>query len=301
MKRWLAALLAVALLFSGGTVLAENANSRDIVDIQESMSSREGETVGTLAENILFLMEALQKEEIRSLLKMEDVQDILSEVVYRVLAWLVENRPVTMKILAELGVVESDLRCIEKLWDSADRISAATEAYMETEDGKQLSAEIKAVQQDQELRETLVRFAELLSSEDLLSMLSTISDAVDQVADAERASAGSLTEIALSRQLDPTSFIGNLVIDLLIVLERSKWARESLPALLNSETLWPLLNHLADNTQLDAIYQEELTLLMRDPDINDFLQRTLTELAVLMHSLQESPVPSETTDKEETP
>ena len=120
MKRWLAALLAVALLFSGGTVLAENANSRDIVDIQESMSSREGETVGTLAENILFLMEALQKEEIRSLLKMEDVQDILSEVVYRVLAWLVENRPVTMKILAELGVVESDLRCIEKLWDSMD-------------------------------------------------------------------------------------------------------------------------------------------------------------------------------------
>ena len=151
MKKWLAVLLSVMILFSGSLCLAESTEPKENADIQEAVVSVEGESLGTLSENIRFLKDLAQNEEVRELLGMEEVKTVTSEIIWRVLIWLYQNRPVTMKILAELGVKESDRRCIEKLWDSADRIGEALMNHSQTEDGRQLQAEAEAVKNDPDI------------------------------------------------------------------------------------------------------------------------------------------------------
>ena len=92
MKRWLAGLLSVMILFSGGLCLAENAEPMENADIQETVVSVEGESLGTLSENIRFLKDLAADEEVRELLGMEEVKTVTSEVIWRVLVWLYRNR-----------------------------------------------------------------------------------------------------------------------------------------------------------------------------------------------------------------
>ena len=103
MKKWLAVLLSVMILFSGSLCLAESTEPKENADIQETVVSVEGESLGTLSENIRFLKDLAQNKEVRELLGMEEVKTVTSEIIWRVLIWLYQNRPVTMKILAELG------------------------------------------------------------------------------------------------------------------------------------------------------------------------------------------------------
>lgn len=131
MKRRLAAVLAGMVLFSCAAAPAEDIG-RDTVDIQESLVTREY-TDATLEDHFLQLALLVQKDEVRNLLKIEDVSTIATEVVWKVLVWMWHNRPVTMKILVEFGVSEPDLRNVEKLWDSAERIIDALRKHGESD------------------------------------------------------------------------------------------------------------------------------------------------------------------------
>ena len=297
MKRWLAGLLSVMILFSGGLCLAENAEPMENADIQETVVSVEGESLGTLSENIRFLKDLAADEEVRELLGMEEVKTVTSEVIWRVLVWLYRNRPLTMKILAELGIKESDRRCIEKIWDSADRIGEALIEHSQTEDGKQLQAEAEAVKNDPEIQQALVNFQKLATSEDLMNILDALDEAVkDEALKSEAVksetagsenSDGALANEARNQRVDQSSFIGKLIIEAISVMDQSEWARESVPKLLKNENLWRFLTHLSGgNPELDRVFQEEFVLIAGDPEINVFFKKTLLDAQALYQALE---------------
>lgn len=287
MKRWMAGLLSVMILFSGGLCLAETAEPMENADIQETVVSVEGETLGTLSENLRLLIDLSQSEEVLALLGIEEVKTVTSEIIWRVLVWLFQNRPVTMKILAELGVGESDRRCIEKLWDSAERIGNTLEEISKTEDGRQLQAEAAAVKNDPDLQESWENFQELTTSEDLVLVLDSLNKAINSEITEKKNADGTLTKEAMERQMDQSSFTGKLIFEALSILEQSEWARESVPKLLKNENLWRFLTHMSGgNKELDHVLRDEFALIAADPDMNVFFKQTLTEAQALSKALK---------------
>ena len=280
-KRWLAAVLAGLVLFSCAASAEETG--RDTVDIQESLVSREGEQAESLGDHILLLASLMQKDEVRNLLKIEDVSTITSEVISKILVWMWENRPVTMKILAEFGVGEPDLRNVEKLWDSADRLSAAFRNHESTEHGKQLSDDVAALMEDPDFIRSVNDLRMLLSSEDLAGIVGALQEAASGQADLTE---GPLTKAALEQEVNRTTFTGSLLLSLLGVLDQSEWARNSLPGLLMNENLWRVLKDLSEgDEELDRVVREEFTLLSEDPEITGFLQSTLSAVPDLLNIL----------------
>jgi hypothetical protein len=290
MRKWLAGCLALIFLISGIPVFAENTG-KDTVSIQESMVSVEGESVGSLAENFRFLADLLKNEEIRSLLKMEDVSTIFTEVVWKVLVWMYENRPVTMKILTELGVDERGQRCIAVIWDSADRIAHEVDVFKASEEGRQLQEESNALLADPDFRKTLIGILNLTKSEDLSNLLKAVWKAAESAGTEATDSDGVLTAEAMKRKLGLNTYIGNTILNILKTLEESDWVRNSLPQLQANENLWNFLLHLAsmDNSGLDNVIREEMEKLSQDPEISIFILETLTGLSGLSQAMMEAP------------
>ena len=303
MKRWLAGLLSVMILLCGSICLAQEPDDRENADIQETVVSVEGESLGSLSENLRFLKEMMNDPDVRELLANEEVKNVSSEIIWRVLVWMYRNRPVTMKILAELGVGENDIRCVEKIWDSAERIGKALEEHSKTEDGKQLQAEAAAVKNDPDLQQSLTDFEELASSDELGSLLDALKETAEEGHKAAEKPDGSLSREAIDRQMDRSSFTGRLLLRIFSVMDNSEWAKKSLPKLLKNENLWRFLLHLSSgNKELDQVIRDECALIAGDPEMNDFIKETLKELHALRLALQgPEKNGTEKTDKEAAP
>ena len=289
MKRLLAGWLSLVLLFFGSMVFAEDAGRPDNATIEESFITVEGEDMGSLAENILLLKKLTENEDVAALLKNEEVSTLASEITLRVLRWMVQNRPVTMKILAELGFGEEDLHCVEKIWDSADRVRAAYAAYQESEDGKQLQAEWEAVENDPEIRQSVADFQELFNSEDLQGILKALMKAVEAEKTEHGILDGTMAPSDLDGRITENTFIGRLIIEMGHVLEHSAWAQESLPKMIRNENLARYLIHLSSGSpELDSLIREECTLTLEDPEVSRFLQRMLAGMQELTEALSET-------------
>ena len=234
---------------------------------------------------LMLLVTTLRSDEFKDLIRNPEVKDVISEVVTNLSVYLIENRPVTMKILVEFGVSEPDLRNVEKLWDSAERIIDALRKHGESDRGKRLSAAADALFSDEEFRKSMNSLQMLLTSEDVSSIL----QALQEVAESDRTDwqKGPLTEVALEREMNRTGFAGSLLLSLFEALDRSGWAQESLPGLLTNEKLWQFLLELSEgDEELDRVFREEILLLTEDPEMNAFLQRTLSAGMELMNTLR---------------
>ena len=274
MKRWIAGLLAAAFLLAGGTGWAENGLNESTVEIQESVISPEEQTSNTLTDNLKLILQLSQNEDVRSLFQFQDVKDLTNEVILKVLVWMLQNRPVTIKILAELGVGEQDLRCIGKIWDSVDRIYTTLKTYMETEEGKQLARELETLKNDPELKQSANNFLTMITSADVANLLTDISKIMREGSEALETE-GDLTQEAARRNMNKTNVTGALVMELAGLVEKSDWARESLPQLANNDNLWAVLDHITDIAELDAVIQEEIFRLSEDEEVMGFVQSTL--------------------------
>ena len=272
MKRWIAAWLALMVLFSAGTALASGEPPKGTVEIQEALVSEEGAELGSLGENIGFLVKTLQNEEIRSLLSRDDVKEIFTEVILKVLIWMYENRPVTMKILAEAGVSEKECGFIEKIWDSAEHIRDAVNEYSQTEDMQRLVREAELLINDPDINAARDNLIRALTSEDASAILQASADAV-------AAGTGDLTLEAEERNVDTKSFIGSVLLRFMRILEESQWSSEYLPQLLKNEKLWNFAIHLANREiSIAPVIQEEYEKLTGDPEMMAFFRQTALTL-----------------------
>ena len=130
MKKWIAGMLAILLRQSGTLAAAQESQGLTDAEIQESMKTREEEKPQTLSSSFRLVAQLLQNEDVRGLLQIQDVKDLMNEGAFKILLWMLQNRSVTMKILKELGVGKEDRKCIGKIWDSAERIWAAKNSWL---------------------------------------------------------------------------------------------------------------------------------------------------------------------------
>ena len=288
MKRLLAGWLAVMLLFAAGITLAENPGEEKTVSIEESLVSGEGMDPGSMAQNIRMLQELLKDEDVRTLLKNEDVNSVLSEILGRVVVWMLRNREVTMKILTELGVNETDRNSIGKIWDSLERINTSFKEYTETDDGKQLAAEYAAVKNDPDVIEAANDFKALATSEDLDQLLQALNEAVEADKSNDEMENGRLTQAVLDREVDDKTFVGTLILEFMQVLDHSSWAQRSVPKLAKNENVLNLLKHLAKgNPAQDKLIRDELQLILGDREVNLFIQNVLRDGHALIRALDD--------------
>ncbi len=328
MKRWFAGILAVILLFSGGSAFAESNPAQGNADLPKA-AAEDGEGAGTLKDNLRFLVDTFRNEEVQSLLRRKDIQDLFNEVIVKVLVWMIENRPVTMIILAEMGVSESERGLIGRIWDSADRIATAAGEYWETEDGKLLKQEYEAVLNDPDINEAVESMFRFFGSGEFVQLLLEIKEAADSDAPATEGTAvsgdspdagtdgekdgepepqdGLLMQQAKERQLDSTTFSGKALMAAIRFLDRADLEMDFLAKLLTNENLWTLISHLA-NRESNAVLQarEEYRQLMSDPEIAAFFRRTADELFAardqiydLINGLSEEGTPGSGDQKEE--
>lgn len=297
-KRWLAGLLAGLVLFSWSAAPAEGSG-RDTVGIQESLVSREDTPSLTLEEHLQLILDLLQKEEVQHLLKIEDVSKITTEVVWKVLAWMISHRPVTMEILREFGLAEADRACVGKIWDSADRVAGAVREYEKSEEGIELQAAAHALLNDPDFRDSLEDFLAMISSEDFREILDSFRNAAASGPE-EVPGNGPLTQAAMDKHLDSGSFLGTLLLDVLGMLDRSEWARESLPALLTNDNLWALLLLLTNGSaEVNDAVANEIRLLSEDEEVYAFAERALSASSSLVKELRRlgGTVPDENPDE----
>ena len=299
-----ALLLALILLLAAPAAPAESDEDTGTADIEEALITKEGGDPGSLAENLVMFKNLLQDEDVKAILKNKEVGEITSELVARVLSWMLQNRPVTMKILTELGIRESDRQSIEKIWDSADRIIATYNEYLETEDGKQLAAEFEAVRTDPDIIESVIAFRDLATSEDLTQLLHALSDAVEADKTNDEMEDGRLTQAVMEREISDKNFIGAVILEIMSILDHSEWAQESVPKLAKNENLLRLLEHLANGNQdLDKMIRDELRLILGDQEVKLFIQNVLRDGHALYKTLlasSDQAAEPETNDHENT-
>ena len=293
MKRILAGWLAVMLLFAAGITLAENPGEEDTVNIEESLVSGEGMDPGSMEQNLRMIQGLLKNEDIREILKNPEVKSVLSDVIVKILVWMVQNREVTMKILTEMGVSEPDRKSVEKIWDSLERINASNQEYLETDDGKQLAAEYTAVKSDPDIIEAVKDFRMLSSSEDLEHLLKALGEAVAADKSNDEMENGRLTQAVMNREIDDKTFVGNIILKILHVLDQNPWVQKSAPKLANNENLLKFLNHLAKGSpEQDKLIRTELQLILGDREVNLFIRKALREGHALFKALDNPSEPA---------
>ena len=209
MKQCLAGLLAGVMLFPGIAAVAEETDST--VKIQESLVSREETEDTSLRERLFQIAELMNTEEVRALLNIDDVKSILNDVVFKVLRWMIDHRPVTMKIFTELGIGEKDRQCIEKLWDSAERIENAAREYRNSEDRARLAEEFAALTEDPDIQDTVRFLQSIVSQENIDMVLQAIRNSMDTGTETGLGD-GPLTREARKEELEQKSFAGFLLV-----------------------------------------------------------------------------------------
>ena len=304
MKRLLAGWLAMMFLFAAGISLAESSKDDETVNIEESLISGEGLDPGSMAQTLRMFEELLQDEDVKAILKNKDVNSVASEVLTRILIWMIQNKEVTMKILAEMGINETDRNSIEKIWDSLERINDSYKEYLETDDGKQLAAEYAAVKNDPDVIAAANDFKALSTSEDLNQLLQALNEAVEADKTNDEMENGELTQAVLDREVDDKTFVGALIIEIMQVLDRSPWAQKSLPKLATNENVLKFLEHLAKGSpEQDKLIRDELRLILGDREVNLFIQNILKYGHALYRALENPSDPAaepETKEQENT-
>lgn len=291
MKRACAFLLAM-ILFTVGTGIfssgAEYIGGNELVEIQQSLVSSENTESGGLGSNLIQLLVMVQNDDVRSLLTIQDFTDVMNEIVLRVLVWLYENRPVTMEIFAELGAESRDIRCIEKIWDSLERIVRARDEYNKTDEGTKLIQEVQDLAQDQEFNDNLMKLIDLGSFENVSKFFEDMLNGISR-----ESSSGDgnewIVQLATERKMKTDSFVGSLIIRAIALIFANPEANESMEKIISNEKLWILLAELAkDRGKLDNVLFDEIRTLLNDEEIMDFVQRMTTGAVMEAKKLQEA-------------
>ena len=297
MKRLIALLTALLVLCSGLSVFAESGERAekdavyDTVEIEERMVTDDSRmSAGTLAENIRLFLDLLESEDVRSLLKIDDVKDVLGEIVARTIIWLWQNRPVTMKILAELGVPEEEREAISVIWDSAERMEKQELAYLKTDEGKAFLRDLEELRKLPAFNRLLQEYTAMVKARDVNDFFSILR----RVGDKNLAVPPSLTpedlkQLAESYGYQVTGVDAREMSDILAWMYQYTGVADSLAELAGEPVFWRVFFNLYERhlNPEDGILAEEIAGLLDNSKVRDYLSRLVETAAATLHALRE--------------
>jgi hypothetical protein len=289
MKRWLAWLLVPIMALSSLAGITASAEDQvpDTADIQESVVTKEGERKEeTLNDTLELILNTFHSDEFQELMKNPEVRDILSQGSTAVALWLLDNREVTIKILAELGVSERDQRVIGEIWDSAERLDLLQRAYMESADGIKLAAEIETLKNNPAFIRFCKDYAKMLESERLQTVLTGLQNALKQ---GSASGNSKLADHFAEEGVESGSPLGGLIMAILSFAELSSDTNDSLTDLMKEKDFWAVILHLANNRlHMDQLpILEELKTLFNNPDVMNFLAESGQNFVKILNFLAE--------------
>lgn len=129
MKRWVAFALSLLLLFLAGCGAAEEDDKlQDTAEIQESVITDENSASDEteIRDLMKLLIQMAKSEELKDLLNIREVQELVTEGTMKVTNWLVDNPTVAVKVLLELGVPKETADAIGVLLEQRSEIKAET-------------------------------------------------------------------------------------------------------------------------------------------------------------------------------
>ena len=285
MKKWLAWILipVLAFCFLPGGAAAEEENA----DIQETVVTREDQgEASTASDDLMLLVTTLRSDEFKDLIRNPEVKDVISEVVTNLSVYLIENRPVTMKILEAWGLKEYELNAVGALWDSADRLYHLEREYEQTEDGEILFVELKTLIHNPVFIQFCDDYRRMLESSDLQVLLEGIRKAVQK---GKMTDSGEVAERFREKGISEDSIPADLMKAILSVAEMETDTRESLKLLLKEPDFWKVVNHVTGNQlKMDmAPITEELNKLLENEDVMRFLQENGRKAIAFLNFMQD--------------
>lgn len=278
---------AVALLLAGilsvgmtAAAAAENPSARTDAEIQQSVVTREGEAANSIGSLLLQLVQLSLREDVRNLMRIEDFNQVMHEVVLRVLVWMFQNRDVTMKILLELGLTEEDLVGVGKIWDSGERVVDVIRNFRDSEDGQTLRESAAALDSDPEFQKDVHELMDMVNEGTVSNALKTIDSLMQEGKDILQkeadAPAGVLSREAEKRHLDRESFTGRLLSEMLRLTDLNAEVSSTLLGIMSNENVWTVLLQITNGSkELDDVLQEEYERLSNDPDVEGLLHRAM--------------------------
>lgn len=114
MKKGIAWILILLLIFTAGFGTAEDPDRTDTADIQNSLitdENRDQDKAG-LHEIIQLISQLSQDQQLSDLLNMEDVKNIVAEGMMKATMWLIENPDVAVKVMVELGLKQETAEAV---------------------------------------------------------------------------------------------------------------------------------------------------------------------------------------------
>ncbi|MBQ3277673.1 MAG: hypothetical protein IJG94_00715 [Clostridia bacterium] len=285
MKKWLAWILipVLAFCFLPGGAAAEEENA----DIQETVVTREDQgEASTASDDLMLLVTTLRSDEFKDLIRNPEVKDVISEVVTNLSVYLIENRPVTMKILEAWGLKEHELNAVGALWDSADRLYHLEQEYEQTEDGEILFVELKTLIHNPVFIQFCDDYRRMLESSDLQVLLEGIRKAAQK---GKMTDSGEVAERFREKGISEDSISADLMKAILSVAELETDTRESLKLLLKEPDFWKVVNHVTGNQlKMDmAPITEELNKLLENEDVMRFLQENGRKAIAFLNFMQD--------------
>lgn len=289
MRKGLALLTAVILAF---TCLAAGAESQEdktleAYEIEEKLVSGEGKAFdGTLAGTLDLVSKFITDPEYMHILRIKDVQDIMNEVVLRGLVWLWQNRPVTMKVLKELGVKKEERSLISTIWDSAERLEAAEKDYILTEDGQQLKAEFEELKKHPACDGIVKGFFNVISAQNVRELLDALHrDEGDTQEAYEPVTTDEVRDYAkqMGYEEQMTDADAEYLAHLVEVVQHLYGAESALGELMTTEIFWKTLLHLYISHFSDTgVIREEVDKLLSDRKIREYISNLSESVAAII-------------------
>ena len=291
-RRAVALLLAGILAVGMTAAAAENPSARTDAEIQQSVVTREGEAANSFGSMLLQLVQLSLREDVQSLMRIEDFNKVMHEVVLRVLVWMFQNRDVTMKILLELGLTEEDLVAVGKIWDSGERVVDVIRNFKASEDGQALRESAAALESDPGFQKDLHELMDMVNEGTVSSALKTIDSLMQEGKDILQKEAdppaGVLSREAEKRHLDRESFTGRLLSETLRLMDLKAEVNGALLGIMSNENVWTVLLQITNGSkELDDVLREEFNRLSNDPDVEGLLHRAMDIVDKLVEKAKE--------------
>ncbi len=186
-----------------GAALSKEQPSSGLPELPFDLDSvLSDEQLQELTKNLDAIIALLSSEELQSLLKYEEVQDLLVTIIDKAMSFTQEEPELFAKILNALDLDETYVKLIMSALSVLQKARNNLEVYLESEEGQQLQGAVRSILDKPEIVNRLTALSEIL--EKYYKAASSAGQSAEQTASGEEESSSGAEQTA-SGEEEPSS------------------------------------------------------------------------------------------------